>query len=140
MTSVFSWQNSVSFHPASLCTPRPNLSVTPGISCLPTFAFHSPMINRTSFSGVSSRRPRQHIKKQRCYFAEKGPSSQRYAFPVVMYECQSWTIRKTDGFELWLWRRFLRVPWTARRSSQSILKEISPEYLLEGLMLKLMPQ
>ena len=62
-------------------------------------------------------------------------------FPVIMYECKSWTIKKaecrgTDAFELWCWRRLLRVPWTARRSNQSILKEISPEYLLEGLMLK----
>ena len=63
-------------------------------------------------------------------------------FPVVMYECESWTIKKAecqriDAFELWCWRRLLRVPWTARRSIQSILKEISPEYSLEGLMLKL---
>ena len=63
-------------------------------------------------------------------------------FPVVMYGCESWTIKKAahrriDVFELWCWRRFLRVPWTARRSNQSILKEISSEYSLEGLMLKL---
>ena len=63
-------------------------------------------------------------------------------FPVVMYGCESWTIKKaehqrTDAFKLWCWRRFLRVPWTARRSNQSILKGISPEYSLEGLMLKL---
>ena len=63
-------------------------------------------------------------------------------FPVVMYGCESWTIKKaehqrTDAFELWCWRRPLRVPWIARRSNQSILKEISPEYSLEGLMLKL---
>ena len=63
-------------------------------------------------------------------------------FPVVMYECESWTIKKAecrriDAFELWCWRRLLRVPWTARRSNQSILKEISPEYSLEGLILKL---
>ena len=63
-------------------------------------------------------------------------------FPVVVYGCESWTIKKAerwriDAFELWCWRRFLRVPWTARRSNQSILKEISPEYSLEGLMLKL---
>ena len=57
-------------------------------------------------------------------------------FPVVMYECESWTIR-IDAFELWCWRRLLRVPWTARRSNQSMLKEINPEYSLEGLMLKL---
>ena len=63
-------------------------------------------------------------------------------FPVVMYGCESWTIKKaecqrTDAFELWCWRRLLRVSWTARRSNQSILKEINPEYSLEGLMLKL---
>ena len=58
-------------------------------------------------------------------------------FPVVMYGCESWTIKKADAFELWCWRRLLRVPWTARRSNQSILREISPEYSLEGLMLKL---
>ena len=63
-------------------------------------------------------------------------------FPVVMYGCESWTIKKAecrriDAFELWCWRRLLRVPWTARRSNQSILKGISPEYSLEGLMLKL---
>ena len=62
-------------------------------------------------------------------------------FPVVMYGCESWTIKKAehriDAFELWCWRRLLRVPWTARRSNQSILKEISPEYSLDGLMLKL---
>ena len=63
-------------------------------------------------------------------------------FSVVMYGCESWTVKKAEGrridaFELWCWRRLLRVPWTARRSNQSILKEISPEYSLEGLMLKL---
>ena len=63
-------------------------------------------------------------------------------FPVVMYGCESWTVqkaerRRTDAFELWCWRRLLRVPWTARRSNKSILKEINPEYSLEGLMLKL---
>ena len=81
------------------------------------------------------------IKEQRHYFANKGPSSQRY-FPVVMYGFESWTIKKAecqriDAFELWCWRRLLRVPWAARRSNQSILKEINPEYSLEGLMLKL---
>ena len=63
-------------------------------------------------------------------------------FPVVMYGCESWTLKKAehqriDAFELWCWKRLLRVPWTARRSNQSILKEISPEYSLKGLMLKL---
>ena len=66
-------------------------------------------------------------------------------FPVVMYECESWSIKKaehqrTDAFELWCWKRLLRVPWTARRSNKSTLKEISLEYSLEGLMLKLKPQ
>ena len=70
------------------------------------------------------------------------PASKERNFPVVMYGCESWTIKKAecrriDAFELWCWRRLLRVPWTARRSNQSILKEISPEYSLEGLMLKL---
>ena len=87
--------------------------------------------------------PRQHIKKQRCYFADKGPSSQGYGFSSShAYGCESCTLKKAercriDAFELWCWRRFLRVPWTARRSNQSILKEISPEYSLKGLMLKL---
>ena len=63
-------------------------------------------------------------------------------FPVVMYGCESWTVKKTehqriDAFKLWYWRRLLRVPWKARRSNQSILKEINPDYSLEGLMLKL---
>jgi len=78
--------------------------------------------------------PRQYIKKQRRYFADKGLSSQSYVFyPVVVYRYESWTIKTTepqrmDAFELWCWRRLLRVPWTARRSNQSILKEINPEY------------
>ena len=81
--------------------------------------------------------PRQHIKKQIYYFA-----SQSYDFPVVVYRCESWTIKKTEHqrinvFVLWCWKRLLRVPWTARRSNQSILNRISPEYSLEGLMLKL---
>ena len=85
---------------------------------------------------------RQHIKKQRHSFANKGPSSQGYGFSsshVWMWELdykESWASR-IDAFELWCWRRLLRVPWTARRSYQSILKEISTEYSLEGLMLKL---
>ena len=85
---------------------------------------------------------RQLIKKQRHYFANKGPYSQSYGFSSIMYVCESWTVKKAecwriDAFELWGWRRLLRVPWTARRSNQSILKEIDPEYSLEGLMLKL---
>ena len=79
--------------------------------------------------------PKQHIKKKRHFFANKGPSSQSYVFSVVMYGYESWTIKKTecqrvDAYELWCWRKLLIIPWTARRSIQSILKEISPEYLL----------
>ena len=75
-------------------------------------------------------------------FANKGPYSQSYGFPVVRYRCENWTIKKAecwkiDAFKLWCRRRLLRIPWTARRSNQSILKEINPEYSLEGLMLKL---
>ena len=86
--------------------------------------------------------PRQHIKKQRHYFANKGPSSQSYGFfssHVWMWELgykEGWVL-KNYSFELWCWRRLLRVPWTARRFNQSILKEISPEYSLERQMLKL---
>ena len=93
--------------------------------------------------------PRQHIKKQRHYFATKVCLVKVMVFPVVMYGCESWTIKiaecqRIDAFELCCWRRLLRVPWTARRSNQSILKEINrifiqeiKEYSLEGLMLKL---
>ena len=85
--------------------------------------------------------PRYHIKKERQYFANKGPSSQSYCFPAVMHGCKSQPIKKAkclriDAFELWCWRRLLREPRTARRSNQSILK-ISPGISLEGMMLKL---
>ena len=86
--------------------------------------------------------PRQHIQKQRHYFANKGPSSQGYDFSsghVWMWELdykESWAL-KYDSFELWCWRRLLRIPWAARRSNQSILTEISPGCSLERLMLKL---
>ena len=81
-------------------------------------------------------------KKSRDPLANKGPYILSYGFPVVVYQCESWIIKKNecqrvDAFELWCWRRLLRVPWTARRSNQSILKEINAEYVLEGLMLKL---
>ena len=83
--------------------------------------------------------PREHIKKQRHYFASKGPSSQSYGFSSSHVWCESWAIKKAecwriDAFELWCWRRLLRIPWTARRSNQSILKEIIPKYSLEGLL------
>ena len=87
-------------------------------------------------------KPRQSIKKQRHYFTNKVHLVKAMVFPVVMYGCESWTIkeakhRRIDAFELWCWRRLLRVPWTARRSNQPILKEINLEYSLEGLMLRL---
>ena len=87
-------------------------------------------------------KPRHHIQKQRHYFANKGPSVKAMIFPVVMYGCESWTVKKAehrriDVFELWCYRRLLRVSWAARRSNQSILKEIGPGISLEGMMLKL---
>ena len=86
--------------------------------------------------------PRQHVKKQRHYFANKVRLVKVMVLPVVMYRCESWTVKKAEcwaihAFELWCWRRFRRVPWTARRSKQSILKDISPGCSLERLMLKL---
>ena len=89
--------------------------------------------------------PRQHIKNRDIILPTKIHLVKVMVFPVVMYGCESWTVKKAerrriDAFELWCWRRLLRVPWTARRSSQSILKEISPECLLQGLMLKLKVQ
>ena len=92
---------------------------------------------------LSYDQPRQHIKKQIVItLLTKVRLVKAMVFPVVMYRCESWTVKKAecwriDDFELWCWRRLLRVPWTARRPNQSILKEISPEYSLEGLMLKL---
>ena len=84
----------------------------------------------------------QHIKKQRHYFANKVHLDKAMIFPVVMYGCESWTIKKAehwkiDTFDLWCWRRLLSIPWTARRSNLPVLKKISSEYPLEGLMLKL---
>ena len=86
-------------------------------------------------------KPRQHIKKQRYHFGDKGLSSQNYGFSSSHYGSESWTIKKVerrriDTFKLWCWRGLLRVPWTAKRSNQSILKEINPEYLFEALVLK----
>ena len=90
----------------------------------------------------SYNQPRQHIEKQTLLCQQKVCLVKAMVFPGVMHGCESWTIKrnecqKIDGFELWCWRRLLRVPWTARRSNQSILKEISPRCSLEGLMLKL---
>ena len=96
-------------------------------------------INTTLQINYTSVKKLHHEKNQLYTF---GRLSRNMVFPVVMYGCESWTIkraehRRIDAFELWCWRRLLRVPWTAKRSNQSILKEISPEYSLEGLMLKL---
>ena len=87
-------------------------------------------------------KPRQCIKSRDIILPTKVHVVKAVVFPGVMYRCDSWTIKKAehqkiDAFEFWCWRRHLRVPWTARRSNQSILKETNPEYSLEGLMLKL---
>ena len=86
--------------------------------------------------------PRQHTKSRGITLPTKVHLVKAMVFPIVMYGCDSWTIRKAecqriDAFELLYWRKLLRVPWMAKRSNQSILKEINPEYVLEGLMLKL---
>ena len=86
--------------------------------------------------------PRQHIKKINITLMTKVRLVKAVVFPVVMYGCENWIVKKAehqriDAFELWCWRRPLRVPWTGRGSNQAILKEISPKYSLEGLMLKL---
>ena len=99
-------------------------------------------IKRHLLLGKNYDQPIQHIQKQRHYFANKGRLVKDMVFPTVMYGCENWTIKKAehqriDAFELWCWRRLLRVPWTARRSNQSILKEIRLGCSLEGLMLKL---
>ena len=99
-------------------------------------------INRHLLLGTEAVTNLDSLLKSRDYFANKVLSSQGYGFSSSHYGCESWTIKKDqcqriDAFELWCWRRLLRVPWTARRSNQSILKEISPGCSLEGLMLKL---
>ena len=99
-------------------------------------------IKRRLFLGRRATTNLDSILKSRHYFASKSPYNQSYGFPNSRVQCKSWKIKKVecqriDAFELWFWGSFLRVPWTARRSYQSILKEISPKYSLEGLMLKL---
>ena len=90
-------------------------------------------------------KPRHILKSRDITLLTKASTVKSIAFPVVMYRCESWIIKKIeyqrfDAFELWCWRRLLRVQWTARRSKKSILKEINPEYPLEGLMLRLKVQ
>ena len=97
---------------------------------------------KNAYSLESYDQPKQHIKSRDITLSTKAHLVKAIVFPVLMYGCESWTITKAecqrmDAFELWCWRRLLRVPWTARRSNQSILREISPEYSLEGLLLKL---
>ena len=96
----------------------------------------------TCFLEKSYDQPRQYIKSGDITLLTKVLLVKAMVFPVITYGCESWTIMKTecqriDAFELWCWRKLLRIPWTAKRSNQSILKEISSEYSLEGLMLKL---
>ena len=98
------------------------------------------LLGRKAMTNLDSKLKSRHITLLTKVCLVKG-----MVFPVVMYGYESWTIKKAersriDAFELWCWRRLLRVPWTAKRSNQSILKEISPEYYLEGLMLKLKVQ
>ena len=93
-------------------------------------------------SETKKKKRRRRRRRRDITFATKVPLVKAMVFPVVMYGCESWAIKKaehqrTDAFELWCWRRLLRVPWIARRCNQSILKEISPEYSLEGLILRL---
>ena len=87
-------------------------------------------------------KPRQHIQEQKYHFETKAHIVKAMVFTVVLYGCECWTVKKAecqriDAFKLWCWRRLLRVLWTTKRSNQSILKEINPEYSLGGLMLKL---
>ena len=94
------------------------------------------------FSAENYDKHRQCVEKQRHYSENNVRIVKAMVFPAVTHSCESWTVKKAehgriDAFELWCWRRILIVPWTARRSNQSILREINPEYSLEGLMLKL---
>ena len=96
----------------------------------------------TNLDSILKSRDKKKKKSSDITLSTKVHLVKAIVFPVVMYGCESWTVKKAecqriDAFELWCWRRLLRVPWTARRSNQSILKEISPGYSLEGLMLKL---
>ena len=103
---------------------------------------HSHEIIDVCFLAGKYNKTRQCVEKKKHYSADKGPYSQDYVFSAVTYGCESWTVKKAehqriDAFKLQCWRRPLRVPWTAKRSNQSILREINLEYSLEGLMLKL---
>ena len=117
----------------SVCLPSDALSQ------LPTYLGFSYLGRGVSLHGCSSKAQPLLLTLDEWYLLT---AAVRYGFPVVMFRCKSWTVKKAerrriDAFELWCWRRLLRVPWTARRSNQSILKEISPGCSLEGMMLKL---
>ena len=112
------------------------------VSKITSLGNHSHEIKRCLLPGRKAMTNLDSILKSRDITLPKVHLVKAMVFLVVMYGCESWTIKKaecqrTDAFELWCWRRLLKVPWTARRSNQSILKEINPEYSLEGLMLKL---
>ena len=118
---------------------RANTGYVLFINFIPLFIGHSVVIifGRKVMTNLDS-----ILKSRNIILPTKVHIVKAMVFPVVMFGCESWTIKKAehqrfDAFELWCWRRLLRVPWTARRSNQSIVKEISPEYSLEGLMLKL---
>ena len=156
MTSVFSWQNSISLCPASFCTPRPYLPVTPGVSRLPTFAFQSPimkghlfwvlveprttwMLSMGSTSELYPRhdKPWKRSKKQRHHFANKGPYSHSYGFSS--YYIWMWELDHKEGWALKNWYFWIAVlektlenSLDCRDINQSILNEINPEHSLEG--------
>ena len=113
-----------------------------GGSKITAYGDFSHEIKRRLFFGRKTMTNLDSILKNRHYFANKGMSGQSYSFSSSYHACESWTIKKSehwiiDSFELWCWRRLLRIPWTARSSNQSILQEINPEYSLGGLILKL---
>ena len=120
----------------SACNPW-DLGLIPGLGRSPGEEDDQPLLGRKAMTNLDS-----ILKSRDITFLTKVHLVKAMVFPVVMYGCESWTIKKAErrriyAFELWCWRRLWRVSWTARRSNQSILKEISPEYSLEGLMLKL---
>ena len=132
------WQKPQGKQPASTVVLGDNQESAQ--RCLPKTFYYSPtqnILGRNAVTNLDS-----ILKSSDLTLLTKARLVKATVFPVVMYECESWTIKKAehrriDAFELWCWKRFLRVSWTARRSNQSILKEISPENSLEGLMLKL---
>ena len=126
------WGNSVKCQTLFLCAPKSRQMVTAAMK----FKRYL-LLGRKALTN-----PESILKSRNITLPTKVHLVKAMVFPVVMYACESWTVKKAerqriDAFELWCWRRLLKVPWTARRSSQSILKEISPGCSLEGMMLKL---